>query len=359
MIQGATEILVALADRQEFKAKVIGADPKTDIALLKVDARDLPFLKPADSAAADVGDIVLAIGNPFGVGQTVTMGIVSAVGRGGLGIEAYEDFIQTDAAINPGNSGGALIDTRGALIGINTAILSRAGGNQGVGFAIPANMARDVMDQILKTGKVVRGWLGVSIQPVTGPMARAFGLSEARGALISGVAQDSPAARASLATGDVIVELNGRKITESRDLQLEVGRMRPGAEATMKLIRDGKERSVSVKLGEAPEEREALPAESRKTGVLQGLEVDELTPQVARQLGLSGEVRGVVVVRVDAGSAAAAKGIQRGDVVQQVNRQVVTDLRGFEAAVRRAGDGSVLLLLNRQGRTFFVVLEAN
>lgn len=190
-------------------------------------------------------------------------------------------------------------------------------------------------------------------------MARAFGLSEARGALISGVAPDSPAARASLAAGDVIVELNGRKITESRDLQLEVGRMRPGAEASLKVIRDGKERSLPVKFGEAPEEREVLPTESRKTGVLQGLEVDELTPQVVRQLGLTGDLRGVVVVRVDPGSAAAAKGIRRGDVIQQVNRQAVTDVRGFEDVVRQAGDGSILLLLNRQGRTFFVVLETN
>src|SRR5499426_2624267 len=237
VIEGANEIKVYTSDKRELKARVIGADPKTDIAVVKVEAKNLPTLAFADSSKAQVGDIVLAIGNPFGVGQTVTMGIISATGRGNLGIEDYEDFIQTDAAINPGNSGGALINASGQLIGINTAILSRAGGNQGVGFAVPSNLARTVMNQLLKDGKVVRGYLGVLIQPVTPEIAKAFSLPNTRGALVGEVTPDGPAARAGLAQGDVITELNGVRVDDSRELRLKISQIAPGSAIKLKLIR--------------------------------------------------------------------------------------------------------------------------
>src|SRR5262249_30035121 len=229
VVDGATELNVSMSDKREMKARVIGTDSQTDIALIKVDARDLPHVTLGSSAAVEVGDIALAIGNPFGLGQTVTMGIISATGRGGLGIEDYEDFIQTDAAVNPGNSGGPLVNVNGELIGINTAILSGGGGNEGVGFAVPINMARTVMNQILKTGKVPGGWLGVAVQPVTPSIAKAFGVSgEARGALIADISPDSPAAHAGLAKGDIIVEMNGQPVTDSRALSLKVSEMAPG-----------------------------------------------------------------------------------------------------------------------------------
>jgi serine protease Do len=307
-----------------------------------------------------VGDVVLAIGNPFGIGQTVTMGIVSATGRGNLGIEDYEDFIQTDAAINPGNSGGALINTRGELIGINTAILSNgAQGNQGIGFAVPINMARQVMEQILKTGKVTRGWLGIGIQPVTAAIAKAFGLNEPRGALVGDVTPDSPAARSGIAKGDIILEFNGQPIAESRHLQLKVAQTAPGTTVRLKLFRDGQPREVSVTLGELPTEQQRASEDNERDSTLDGVSVDEMTPHIARQLGLPAQTTGVVVVEVEPGSAAADAGLQRGDVIQAVNRRPVTNANEFERAIRQAGNDSVLLLINRGGRSFYAVIESH
>jgi serine protease Do len=252
VVEGASEIKVHLHDRREFKALVVGTDPQTDIALLKIDATNLPALTLGDSSKLRVGEFVLAIGNPFGVGQTLTMGVVGATGRGGLNIEEYEDFIQTDASINPGNSGGALVNVAGELIGINTAIISRGGGNQGVGFAVPINMARYVMEEILKRGKVVRGWMGMTIQEVTPDIARAFNLAEARGAMVADVMPDSPAARAGIMTGDIIVEINGERVADSRALRLKVAQMSPGTSVTLKLLRPDGEREVKLMLGELP-----------------------------------------------------------------------------------------------------------
>jgi serine protease Do len=262
VIEGANEINVYASDKREMKARVIGADPKTDIAVVKVEAKNLPTLPFADSSQAQVGDIALAIGNPFGIGQTVTMGIISATGRGDLGIEDYEDFIQTDAAINPGNSGGALINANGQLIGVNTAILSGAGGNQGVGFAVPSNLARAVMNQLLRNGKVVRGYLGVMIQPVTPEIAKALNLPDARGALVGEVTPGGPAAKAGLAPGDCIVELNGQRVDDSRELRLKTGELAPGSNVRLKLIRDGNPREVSITLGELPNEKVAANDEN-------------------------------------------------------------------------------------------------
>jgi serine protease Do len=262
VIEGANEIEVFTSDKREMKARVIGADPKTDIAVVKVEAKNLPTLPFADSSQAQVGDIALAIGNPFGVGQTVTMGIISATGRGNLGIEDYEDFIQTDAAINPGNSGGALINASGQLIGVNTAILSGAGGNQGVGFAVPANLARAVMNQLLSSGKVVRGYLGVIIQPVTPETAKEFNLPDARGSLVREVTPGGPAAKAGLAPGDCITELNGQRIDDSRELRLKISQLAPGSSVKLKLFRDGNPREVVITLGELPNEKVAANDEN-------------------------------------------------------------------------------------------------
>src|SRR6185369_12358595 len=255
VVDGADEIKVARdKEKTEYTAKIVGRDPKTDIALLKIDAKDLPFATLADSDKIEVGDVVLAIGNPFGIGQTVTMGIVSATKRGNIGIEDYEDFIQTDASINPGNSGGALVDAEGRVIGINTAILSRTGGNQGVGFAVPINLVRSVMEQLTKEGKVVRGYLGVSIQDITPELARQFNLSsDAAGALVSGVTEKSAAAEAGLKSGDVIIEFDGKPVQDSRDLKLMVGRTSPGAKVSVKVLSDGKEKSLQVALKEMPD----------------------------------------------------------------------------------------------------------
>jgi serine protease Do len=358
VIEGANEIKVYTSDKRELRARVIGADPKTDIAVVKVEAKRLPTLPFADSSQAQVGDIVLAIGNPFGVGQTVTMGIISATGRSNLGIEDYEDFIQTDAAINPGNSGGALINMSGQLIGIDTAILSRAGGNQGVGFAVPANLARTVMNQLLKSGKVVRGYLGVMIQPVTPEIAKAFNLADARGALISEVTPDGPAARSGLAQGDVITELNGVRVDDSRELRMKISQLTPGSAIKLKLIRDGNPREVTITLGEMPSEKETASDEKPESDSLAGLSVETLTPQIARQLELPSDARGVVVDDVQDGSRADEAGLRRGDVIQQVNRQPVNNVVEFERAMRQAGDEAAVLLVNRDRHTIFVVIAA-
>jgi serine protease Do len=358
VIDGANEIRVFTSDKRELKARVIGADPKTDIAVVKVEAKNLPTLPFADSSQAQVGDIVLAIGNPFGVGQTVTMGIISATGRGNLGIEDYEDFIQTDAAINPGNSGGALINASGQLIGVNTAILSRAGGNQGVGFAVPANLARTVMNQLLKDGKVVRGYLGVLIQPVTPEIAKAFNLPDARGALVGEVTPDGPAARAGLAQGDVIIELNGVRVDDNRELRLKIGQLAPGSAIRLKLIRDGNPREINITLDELPNEKETASDGKPESDSPDGLSVENLTPQIARQLGLQSSANGVVVTGVQDGSRADDAGLRRGDVIQQVNRQPVNNVAEFERAMKQAGDKSAALLVNRNGHTSFVALAA-
>jgi serine protease Do len=359
VVESAAEIRVSLADKRELKAKIVGADPRTDIAVLKVDEKNLPVLPIADSSQVKTGQFVLAVGNPFGLNQTVTMGIVSAIGRGNLSIVDYEDFIQTDAPINPGNSGGALVDIRGALIGINTAILSRSGGNQGIGFAVPINMARDVMDRLIKDGKVIRGWLGVVIQPVTPAIARAMGLDKPRGALIGDVSPGSPAEKAGLRRGDIVLAFNGQAIAETRELSLKVAMQAPGSSARLEVHRDGRVIEVPVVLGEQPSEgRASLPGrEPEAEPVLEGVAVTELTPQLRRQLGLPPGVVGVAVSAVRPGTPAAEAGLRRGDVIQEVNRRAVASVAEFERAIRQAGRDAVLLLVNREGNTLFLVVE--
>jgi serine protease Do len=359
VVEGATEIKVSLSDGREVTASIAGTDPKTDIAVLKIDAKDMPAAVLGDSSKAQVGEFVLAIGNPFGVGQTLTMGVISATSRGGLGIEDYEDFIQTDAAINPGNSGGALVNVRGELIGINTAILSSGGGSQGVGFAVPVNMAREVMDQVLKNRRVVRGWLGVVVQPVTPAMMKAFGLSGGiRGALVSDVMSESPAARAGLARGDIILDFNGESLTDSRTLSLKVSRMAPGTAVRLKVLREGRERELSVTLGELPAKRETIGQATGSTGEPErGLTVEPLTPDVLNELHLPPNTQGVLISDVEPGSVAAEAGLRRGDIIQEVDRRPVANVAQFEKAVLNARNQSMLLLINRGGDHLFLVLE--
>jgi serine protease Do len=284
VVDGADEVKVALADdKTVYDAKVIGTDPQTDIAVIKVDARKLPAISITDSDLLEVGDTVLAIGNPFGVGQTVTTGIVSAKGRGGMGIVDYEDFIQTDASINPGNSGGALVDIEGRLVGINQSIISRSGGNQGIGFAVPINLARYVMEHIISDGKVTRGYLGVTIQPMTPELAKEFKPPENTGALVGDVTPHSPAADAGLKEGDVIVEFNNKKVTDSRHLRLMAAQTAPGTKVPVKILRDGKEQTFTVKLGELPTEGLAK-AGGRPDGLRRGTQADALDGVIVENL---------------------------------------------------------------------------
>src|ERR1700723_701992 len=360
LIEGATDIKVDLSDKREFQAKLIGTDPKTDIAVLKIEATGLPTLAIGDSSKLQVGDVIFAIGDPFGVGETATMGIISATQRGGLGIENYEDFIQTDAPINPGNSGGAMIDLHGDLIGINTAILSGGGGgNQGVGFAIPINMARSVMDQIVGHGKVVRGYLGLYPQDVTPALAKEFGLSKPGGALVSGLKPDAPAARAGLKNGDVILELNGQPIESANDLRLRISQTAPGSSVKLEISRAGKTQNMDVTLAELPPDKaaEQAPGES-ESGGLDGVNVQELTPDAIQELQLAPGTRGVVVESVDPSSAASSVGLQRGDVIQEVNHQPVRNISEYKQALAAAGKQPVLLLVNSGGVTHYEVVES-
>ena len=360
VIDGAGDIRVRLNDWREFEATVVGTDAKTDVAVLKVDTSGLPVLPLGNSDNVAIGDIVLAIGNPFGIGQTVTMGIVGATGRRGLHIEDYEDFIQTDAAINPGNSGGALVNTRGELIGINTAILARGGGgNQGVGFAVPINLAHHVMTQLTETGRVARGYLGVGIQPVTPKMAKLLGAPETRGAVVGSVVPDSPAEEAGLQRGDIIFGMDETQFDDARHLRLSLASMSPGSEVELLVWRHGDEMRLRAKLTELPEDGRPAARPRGATSSSRGLSVDELTPQIAERLGLAPDTEGVIVAGVRPGSPEAQAGLQRGDVIQEVARQPVRTVSEFRQAVGQAGDEPVLLLIVREGNPLFIVVEAS
>ena len=364
VIQGADEVLVSLDDGRELRAKVVGRDPQTDIAVVKVDAADLPAVTFADSSHIEVGDRVLAIGNPFGIGETVTTGIVSAKGRrAGLGLD-YEDFVQTDAAINPGNSGGALVDVDGRLIGINTAILSRSGGFQGVGLAVPSNLVSQVVDGLVRDGKVVRGFLGVGAQDVTPTLAESLGLKDRRGALVADVQPGSPAAKAGLRNGDVIIRVNGDAVEDANRLTFKVGAIPPGSKVELDVIRDGEnrtirattaERTASALRGDVSGGPEALA--SNDDGVLNGVTVDDLKPQVRNQLNLPARLKGALITEVDPASAAAKAGLRPGDVILEINRQPVTSAReAVELSAKAEGKKTLLRLFSR-GTTLFVVVD--
>jgi serine protease Do len=363
VVEGADEVKVSfVSGGAELTAKVIGIDKATDISVLKVASSNLTPIVMTDSTNLQVGDVVLAVGNPFGVGQTVTMGIASAVGRGGFGITDYEDFIQTDASINPGNSGGALVDAGGRLVGINTAIISRTGGSLGIGFAVPVNLARGVMERIIQEGKVTRGYLGVYIQPVTPDLAKAFNLQDVAGAILSGISPNGPAAKAGLKEGDVITELNGQKVVDSRTLRLKISQTAPKTKADMKVLRDGKMINVSAVLGELPGEQVAsnrnkeTPAAPKMEGMI-GLQVTDLTNRARKQFEIPEDVRGALVMNVERDSPAYENGVRPGDVVMEVNRQRVKDSKDFVDRVKKSKD-KVLVRVWSKGGTHFLVLDA-
>jgi len=358
VIDGASDIKVQTSDRRDFTAKLIGTDPRSDVAVLKIEAKNLPTLPLGESSKMQVGDVVLAIGDPFGVGETVTMGIISATGRA-AGIEDYEDFLQTDASINPGNSGGALINTQGECIGINTAILSNGGGgNQGIGFAIPIDMARRIVDEIMKNGKVVRGYMGLYIQDVTPELAQQFGLSQGGGALVGDVSPDGPAAKAGMVHGDIITKLNGQPVTTANDLRLQVSQTAPGTTIHLDVMHNGKSSDVAIKLGELPTDKDQTNANGSTAGsALDGVQVEALTPDIAQQLELPAGTHGVVVSRIDPSSTAADSGLQRGDIIQEVNRKRVTNEDDFNQALSGSGDKPILLLVNRGGRTLYLAVQ--
>ncbi|HTA68584.1 MAG TPA: DegQ family serine endoprotease [Bryobacteraceae bacterium] len=365
VVDGATDVKVSFANKEEYPAKIVGTDKYSDVAVLKIDKRGLTTLPFADSAHAEVGDVVLAIGEPFGLGQTVTMGIISAKGRGGLGIERFEDFIQTDAAINRGNSGGALIDTKGELVGINTAILSgETGGNQGIGFAIPANMARNIMDQILKKGKVSRGYMGILPQELTPDMARAFGMPNGHGVAVAQVTSNSPAEKAGLKVGDVITAINGTAVEDVNSFRLAVAGFAPSTTVHLKIARNGQNLDIPVTLAEYNLEAEGngkgpdnnLPGTGEK-GALRGVSVQALNSDLRQQLQLPEGTTGLVITDVDSDSPAAASGLEQGDVIVQVNHKPVNTVGDFNAAVRAgASKDSTLLLVRSQQGTHFVVV---
>jgi serine protease Do len=368
VVSGAEEIMVGLGtELRKYKAKKVGTDPGTDVALLKIEEKNLPAITFADSEKARAGDIVLAIGNPFGLRQTVTMGIISAVGRGGVGIVDYENFIQTDAAINMGNSGGALVDTEGRLLGINTAIFSRSGGNQGVGFAIPANLARDVMQSLREKGRVVRGYIGATVQTLTPELAEAMKLKgQPTGALVGEVVPKSPSEKAGMKTGDVITAVHGKKISDARELRLMIGSMAPGTKVQIEVNREGQSKNINVELaemppGEAEQGAETTPEESaqpEKATVFGGVAVADVTDDIRTALNLSKDIKGAVIAEIDSDSPAAKAGLREGDVIQELNKQPVRNAKELVAISKKLKPNEkILIRVWSQGRSGFVALE--
>ncbi len=360
VVDRAKEVKVTLTDGREFIAKVIGGDSKTDVAVVKVDSDNLPVVPMADSSNVKVGDVVLAVGNPFGVGQTVTEGIVSAVNRGDMGLEDYEDFIQTDAAINPGNSGGALVDIDGRLIGINTAILSHSGGSQGVGFAIPSDLAHNVMESLIKTGHVTRGYLGVMIQKITPALAQEFNLKEPTGALVSEVVPNGPADQAGFKDGDVIMEFNGRKIADNRQLQLIVAETRIGAKVTVEILRNGDKKTLEVVIKPLPATGALVESDSpngKDTGTLNGVGVGDLDLQAREQFHIPDKVQGAMVTQVDPGSAAAEAGLKPGDVIESINRHPVKNADEAVQLTSKTASKKTLVQIWENGGSHYVVVD--
>jgi serine protease Do len=367
VVENATKITVDLSDKRSIEAKVIGTDKLSDLAVIKIEAKDLPFLPFGDSNKVRVGDIVLAIGNPLGIGQTVTAGIISAKGRAtGLGDGNFEDFLQTDAPINQGNSGGALVNLSGELIGINSQILSRSGGSIGIGFSIPSNMTKNIMEQLVADGKVKRGMLGVIIQQVNASLAKQFGLPDTNGGLVSEVKPGSAAEKAGLKPGDVILSVNGEKAEDSNNVRNKVSSAKPGSEITLSIWRDKKEQELKVTLdeysnelakttGKPGEEDDSAP--QGKSDKKLGLTLQPLTDAIAKRLGITASAKGLVVMDIDPDGPSAESGIRQGDVIMEVNREKVETTDDVAKAIgENQGDG-ILLLVNRGGRTSFVTVE--
>jgi serine protease Do len=356
VIDGAREVTVTLPDKREFKGRIVGTDPKTDLAVVKIDGQNLPTVAWGDASKLQVGEYVLAVGNPFGLSSTVTLGIVSALGRGRMGITQYEDFIQTDAAINPGNSGGALVNTRGELVGINTAIFSQTGGYQGVGFAVPTSMARPVYDSLIKNGKVVRGFLGIGIQDLNQDLAKSFRIKEAKGALVSDVKEDGPADQGGIKQGDVITAYQGSPVDDAVALQRMVTKTAVGNKVAIKVMRDGQEKELTVTIGEQPDTPKTAKADAGdKDYAFAGASVQDLDQDIAKELGITGKVQGVVVTSVEPDSGAEKAGLMPGDVIREINRRPVKSVKDFEkmAAGVKKGE-NILILINRRGNSLFL-----
>lgn len=360
VVDGAKEVKVTLQDGREFTAKVVGRDPKSDVAVVKIEAHDLPVVPMADSAKVEVGDVVLAIGNPFGVGQTVTEGIVSAKDRGNMGIEDYEDFIQTDAAINPGNSGGALVDVDGRLIGINTAILSRTGGNQGIGFAIPSDLARSVMESLVRYGHVTRGYLGLMIQDVTPALAKEFKFGARKGALVGDVVADGPAAKAGFKDGDVVVEFNHRPVTDARELRLTVAETKPGTAVPVKIWRGGETRTLEVTIKQLPGTEQLAqnnPQNQEDQGTLNGVAVGDLDQQTRQEFNVPDSVKGAVITEVQPGSASEEAGLKPGEVIEEINHHAVKNAEDAVHLTEHARDKHTLVRVWENGGSHYVVVD--
>jgi serine protease Do len=363
VVEEADEITVQTADGTEYAAEVVGTDDKSDVAVLRLkgDVKNLVPIKLGDSTALRVGDVVLAIGNPFGFSQTVTMGIVSAKGRSETGIVDYADFIQTDAAINPGNSGGALVNMQGELVGINTAIISRTGGYQGIGFAIPSNMASQIAQSLVQYGRVVRGWLGIGIQDVNPDLAGAMGLPTADGVLVSDVEPGSPADKGGIQRGDVILTVDGKKTNSSTQLRNLIAEAGANKKVELAILRGGKPQTLAVMLGELKSDKREASKGSDSAGqpeALQGLQLEPITPQLRARLELPSTLKaGIVVTGVAPGSAAQRAGIAPGDVIVELNKQPIGSVQDFRDAYKKQGGKNVLLLVYREGRTRYVVLS--
>jgi serine protease Do len=356
VIQGAEEIKVTLYDKREFKGKIIGSDAMTDIGVIKIEADNLPTIKMGDSNKLRVGEKAFAIGSPYGLSQTVTMGIVSAVGRANVGIADYEDFIQTDAAINPGNSGGALVNVRGELVGINTAIFSTSGGYQGIGFAVPTSMAKAVMDSLISKGKVVRGWLGVTIQNLTPELAKQFQLKEEKGVLIGDVVEGSPAEKGGLRRGDVIMEFEGKKIEDPNQLKNMVASLEIGKEVKIKIIRENKTEIKKVTVSELPLEAQKA-SKGEYDNLLKGVTVQDLTPEISAKFNLPKNVKGVIVTDVDEESPSASV-LTQGDIIQEINRLKITNAKEYGKVVSAIKPGQdILLLIFRGGSSAYITLS--
>ncbi|MDB6139745.1 MAG: protease Do [Verrucomicrobiaceae bacterium] len=358
VVEDASDIKVSLNDGRDFTGKVIGRDPKTDVAVIKIEATGLPAITFADSDKIEVGDMVLAVGNPFGIGQTVTTGIVSAKGRATMGLD-YEDFIQTDAAINPGNSGGALVDIDGRLIGMNTAILSRSGGNQGIGFAVPTNLARWVMENLVNSGHVERGFLGVNIQDVTPELAKEFKLDQAKGALVAEVTAGSPAEKAGVKSGDLITSFNGKEVADSRHLKLQVGATLPNSSVPVKLLRDGNTTTLTVKVEALPGDKlaqNATPDESTEDA-LHGVAVSDLDNATREQLKVPAKLNGAVVTQVEENSAAYEAGIREGDVITEINHQSIKNAEQAVTECSKPSSKRTLVKVWSHGGSRYVVVD--
>lgn len=354
VIKGADEIKVRLSDKREFKGRVIGTDPKTDIAVIKIETDRLPTIKLGDSDKLRVGETVIAVGNPFGLHQTVTSGIVSATGRANVGIADYEDFIQTDAAINPGNSGGALVNARGELIGINTAIFSTSGGYQGIGFAIPSNMAKAVMENLVKKGKVIRGWLGITVQELTPELSRQFNLKDDKGVLVADVAEQSPADKAGIKRGDVIIEFEGKAINEPSILRNIAANSPPDKEVLIKLVRNGSIKIIKVTIVELPSE--SLKKSEDRGNILKGIHVQNITPDIRKSLLIPKKINGVIITNIDLGSPAQNI-LKKNDVITEINKKKINNLTQYKDVITGMKDvRQILILVYRNGSLIYLTL---